>query len=212
MMSDVSNCRKSYDARVTRWEPGTADRLRAAALCLFTERGYHATTVDHIAARAGVTQRTFFRHFADKEEVLFDADAEMEDILVSAARGRVARGGASALEVARVAMHALAVSFDGERESHRARAHVLAQDAALQGRQFVKQERWAVALRATLVGGGVPAGEAAVAVEVASAALRLAYAQWVTVPTRHRLVTMLSAREADVDLLLSASGGVTSRA
>lgn len=194
---------------MTRWEPGTADRLRTAAINLFTERGYQATTVDHIAAHAGVTQRTFFRHFDDKEEVLFDADAEMEDILVSAARGRLARGGTSALEAARVAMRALAVSFDGERDSHRARAHVLAQDAALQGRQLVKQARWAVALRATLVEDGVPAGEAAVAVEVASVALRLAYAQWVTVPRRHRLVTMLSAREADVDLLLSASGDVT---
>ena len=54
-----------------RWEPDSRGRLQEAALALFSERGFDQTTAAQIAARAGVTERTFFRHFADKREVLF---------------------------------------------------------------------------------------------------------------------------------------------
>ena len=60
-----------YDPRMTRWEPGGRGRLELAALALYGERGFENTTVAEIAARAGLTERTFFRHFADKREVLF---------------------------------------------------------------------------------------------------------------------------------------------
>ena len=57
---------------MARWEPGTRERLARAALELFTTRGFEQTTAAEIAAAVGVTERTFFRHFADKREVLFD--------------------------------------------------------------------------------------------------------------------------------------------
>ena len=53
-----------------RWEPGARERLVLAAVDLFTEQGYDATTVAQIADRAGVTKSTFFRHFPDKRELL----------------------------------------------------------------------------------------------------------------------------------------------
>jgi AraC-like DNA-binding protein len=56
---------------MARWEPGAQGRLQQAAMELFAERGYARTTVEDIAARAGLTERTFFRYFADKREVLF---------------------------------------------------------------------------------------------------------------------------------------------
>jgi AcrR family transcriptional regulator len=59
---------------VTRWQPGARERLHSAALELFTEQGFAATTVPEISVRAGLTTRTFFRHFADKREVLFAGD------------------------------------------------------------------------------------------------------------------------------------------
>src|SRR3982074_1927337 len=54
-----------------RWEPGSTERMQMAALELFAEQGFEKTTANEIAARAGVTRRTFFRHFSDKREVLF---------------------------------------------------------------------------------------------------------------------------------------------
>src|ERR1700742_2918236 len=55
---------------MARWEPGARERLVIAAVDLFTEQGYDATTVAQIAERAGVTKSTFFRHFPDKRELL----------------------------------------------------------------------------------------------------------------------------------------------
>ena len=66
-----------YSRVMGRWQPGARDRLEAAALELFLEQGFAATTVPQITARAGLTTRTFFRHFADKREVLFAREAEM---------------------------------------------------------------------------------------------------------------------------------------
>jgi len=61
---------------MVRWEPDAAGRLRKAAVELFAERGVEATTVAAIADRAGVTERTFFRYFTDKREVLFSDQGE----------------------------------------------------------------------------------------------------------------------------------------
>ena len=61
--------------------------LQQAALELFRERGYEQTTAAEIAARAGVTERTFFRHFADKRDVLFDREASVQTALTEAIAG-----------------------------------------------------------------------------------------------------------------------------
>src|ERR1700761_7868265 len=68
---------------MARWEPDARGRREKAALDLFQERGYAHTTVADIAERAGLTQRTFFRHFADKREVLFRGSGELHDTLVA---------------------------------------------------------------------------------------------------------------------------------
>jgi AcrR family transcriptional regulator len=68
---------------VARWEPGAGQRLQAAALALFQERGYHDVTVAEIAERAGLTRRTFFNHFADKREIFFAGAAVFRDAVVN---------------------------------------------------------------------------------------------------------------------------------
>src|SRR5271170_2073309 len=74
----------NYDRPVVRWEPDSRGRLAQAALDLYGERGFERTTVAEIAARAGVTERTFFRHFADKREVLFAGGDMLRDLLITA--------------------------------------------------------------------------------------------------------------------------------
>src|SRR4030081_388335 len=64
-----------------RWEPGSRDRLVVAAVDLFTEQGYDATTVAQIAERAGVGRSTFFRHFADKRELLVAGQEALSRLL-----------------------------------------------------------------------------------------------------------------------------------
>src|SRR5271165_7024300 len=73
-----------YDRRMGRWEPDSRGRLEEAALALYGERGFEATTVAEIAERAGLTERTFFRYFADKREVLFAGAAALQESLVNA--------------------------------------------------------------------------------------------------------------------------------
>src|SRR6202453_4976247 len=77
--------RLAYAVTVSRWAPDARERLETAALDLFTENGYEETTVAQIADRAGLNRATFFRHFADKREVLFGG----EDVLAGLFAGGI---------------------------------------------------------------------------------------------------------------------------
>src|SRR5580693_3590217 len=79
---DVSVCNGVRSGAMARWEPDAAGRLVKAAIELFVERGHDRTTVQEIAARAGLTERTFFRYFTDKREVLFSGAKELEESIV----------------------------------------------------------------------------------------------------------------------------------
>src|SRR5580700_10488012 len=68
---------------MVRWEPDSRGRLAQAAMDLYGEQGFDRTTVAEIAERAGLTERTFFRHFTDKREVLFFGAQALQDLLVS---------------------------------------------------------------------------------------------------------------------------------
>src|SRR5215212_7240773 len=73
-----------YPRGVPRSGAEARRRLQQAALELYRERGFDRTTAAEIAARAGVNERTFFRHFPDKREVLFDGEAELRVALMQA--------------------------------------------------------------------------------------------------------------------------------
>lgn len=185
-----------------RWEPGTKERLREAALARFDEHGYDETSVEEIAGDAGVTERTFFRHFPDKEEVLFDEDDDLLAVLLSGMHGHVGDAPASIdepLAVARAAVRHLATTFEGDRTRHRQRARVLSSSEALVSRQLLKEQRWTGALTQELVAAGVDRHRAAAAAAVAGIGLRLAYAEWTGRSPTASLVTLLDRYEAELD-------------
>ena len=73
-----------YRRAVARWDPGAEERLKRAALELYLERGYDNVTVTHIAERAGLTRRSYFRYFPDKREVLFAGSERLPPALAKA--------------------------------------------------------------------------------------------------------------------------------
>ena len=159
-----------------RWEPDAAGRLREAALELFEERGFEQTTVAEIAARAGLTERTFFRHFADKREVLFRGSEGLRDALVGAIDG--APKSAGPLDAVTAALEASGQVFDKEL-SRRRRAVILA-NPELQERELIKLATLAAALAEALRRRGVAGPIAGLAAETGMAAFRVTFERWVT--------------------------------
>jgi AcrR family transcriptional regulator len=163
---------------MARWEPDAAGRLREAALVLFEERGFEQTTVAEIAARAGLTERTFFRHFADKREVLFRGSEGLRDALVAAIDE--APAAASPLEAVTAALDAAGAVFARELASRR-RAVILA-NPELQERELIKLASLAGALAEALRRRGVEDPVAGLAAETGMAVFRITFERWVTDP------------------------------
>jgi AcrR family transcriptional regulator len=161
---------------VVRWEPDSRGRLAEAALALYGERGFENTTVAEIAERAGLTERTFFRHFADKREVLFGGGEEFEDVLV----GTVARSPESFAPIDAVAagLQAVAVFLEERRAFARRRQAIIAASAELRERELIKLASLSSALARTLRARGLPDSAATLAGEIAIAVFRTAYERW----------------------------------
>ena len=102
-----------------RWEPDARGRLAQAAFALYGERGFEQTTVAEIAARAGLTERTFFRHFADKREVLFWGAGALQELLVSTVAS--APDSVAPIDAVAAALQAAGALLQERRESARQR-------------------------------------------------------------------------------------------
>src|ERR1700737_3268711 len=114
----------TYDRGMGRWEPDAGGRLEQAALKLYGERGFEQTTVAEIAKRAGLTERTFFRHFADKREVLFAGARELQELLVSAVAS--APDPATPIAAVAAALEAAGALLQERRQSARQRQTIIA--------------------------------------------------------------------------------------
>lgn len=161
---------------MSRWKPDGRGRLQQAALTLFRERGYDGTTVADISARAGLTERTFFRHFVEKSEVLFPGFGGLEAIVATTVSA--APAGMGPLDLAAAALDATAVWFEQLREGAVLRQHIIDASPVLQARELVKFVSFAAALGAALRERGVNDFTAALVAEVAVAAFRVAFLQW----------------------------------
>src|SRR5271169_521895 len=126
----------TYHRGMGRWEPNARGRLEQAAMELFIERGFEQTTVTEIAERAGLTERTFFRYFADKREVLFWGAGALQEILVSAIED--APEDATPIEALAASLAAAGTLLQERREAARRRQAVIAANDELRERELVK--------------------------------------------------------------------------
>lgn len=164
---------------MVRWEPGTAERLQKAALELFAVQGFEQTTATQIAQSVGLTERTFFRHFSDKREVLFPRqNAFGESFLAGMAQ---APADAPVIEVMACAVRNSALIFPEERRpSARARQSVISQTPALRERERNKLADLADDLAEALRARGVEDPTATLAAHSGVAAFGVAFTQWIS--------------------------------
>jgi AcrR family transcriptional regulator len=163
---------------MARWEPGARQRLQGAALELFATRGFEQTTAAEIAQSVGLTERTFFRHFSDKREVLFYGQEEFLQAFVDGVDA--APPGTSPLEVIAFALGSAASFFPDERRPYsRIRQAVIEQNPALQERELHKLSGLAATVAGALRTRGVGEPAATLAAESGAAVFRIAFAQWI---------------------------------
>ena len=175
-------------------------RLQQAAVELFGERGYEQTTAAEIAARAGVTERTFFRHFADKREVLFDGQAKLREALTAPIAA--APAALPPLETLYRAFRAVTPLLEANRPFSFPRQRVIASSPALQERELAKVAALAEALALTLHQRGVDGRLAALAARAGMATFCYAVESWFADPAGG-LGTCLERAFAELDGLSS---------
>ena len=158
---------------------------------LYVERGFDETTVAEIAKRAGLTERTFFRHFADKREVLFAGAAMLQDLFVGAV--------VDAPSTWRRWTRRWRASWPAARAHRRRRAfarqryEIIAANAELQERELIKLASLSAALAGALRRRGVRTDAASLAAEVAIAVFKIAFERWVSDPVHLDLVQLIRA-------------------
>src|SRR5262249_39252968 len=154
------------------------ERMQMAALELFAEQGFEKTTATEIAARAGVTRRTFFRHFSDKREVLFSGS--VTDLPETALVEGIARADGGLMPLHMIVSAIVGYDWDAlsPRPLQRKRHAVIMANPELMERELIKYEAIALAFAGTLRLRGFDAGAARLAADVGIAIFRLAYDRW----------------------------------
>jgi AcrR family transcriptional regulator len=185
-----------------RWEPNARERLAEAALELYGERGFEQTTVAEIAKRAGLTERTFFRHYADKREVLFAGSGELERLFVDAVAG--APSSAAPVDALAVGLDAVCEVFADRRAFARKRHAVIAATAELRERELIKLASMAAALAGTLRGRGVAEPAASLTAEAGVAVFKVAFERWIAADEERPLSQLM--RESLQELKALAAG------
>jgi AcrR family transcriptional regulator len=164
---------------MARWEPDARGRLEKAALELFEERGYVRTTVGDIAARAGLTERTFFRYFTDKREVLFSGSEELERGIVDGIAG--APPGVAPLDAVAAAFEAAGADIQGRRELRyvRRRHALVVEHAEIRERELIKLASLSAAATKALRARGVSEPAASLAAEAGITVFKIGFERWI---------------------------------
>jgi AcrR family transcriptional regulator len=193
---------------MARWEPNARERLEQAAMELFAERGYDATAVVDIAARAGLTERTFFRHFADKREVLFGGSHLLAELLAN----RIADAPASVppMEAIALALEAISPFFEERRAVARKRYALIAAHAELRERELIKLASLGSTFTVALRRRGVADSAAGLVAETGIAIFKIAFERWVHDSRRRDLASHVRRSLDELRAVTAASNGARS--
>lgn len=190
---------------MARWEGNTRNRLEQAALELFEEQGYDRTTVAQIAQRANLTERSFYRWFADKREVLFGGSQELEAEF-AAAIGSVPPGTAALPTL--LAAFATGPRVFRPREFLLRRAAVIAANPPLRERELIKLVTISETLTSALLERGIEPETARLATDLGLSVLRLATERWMAEEHRDSNGFPEALSAAAADLLAVAADGL----
>jgi AcrR family transcriptional regulator len=168
----------TYHRHMGRWEPNARGRLAQAAMTLYEEQGFEQTTVAEIARQAGLTERTFFRHFADKREVLFYGMEMLRGLLARAVAD--APASVTAMEAVGAALAAAGAMLQENPERVRLRDAIVSANAELRERELIKLAAMAAAVAGALRDRGTPEPAASLAAETGVAVFKVAFARWVS--------------------------------
>ena len=188
-----------------RWEPNARGRLGEAAFELFTERGFEQVTVAEIAERAGLTERTFFRYFADKREVLFAGSAAFQALFVSSVEN--APESAAPIDAVAAALYAQAATFMEHPAAVRRRQAIIVAHPELRERELIKLAAVAAAVAAALRQRGVRDPAASLTAEAGMAVFKIAFESWIAEPAGPDLTQLI--RESLAELKTVTVGGAT---
>ncbi|HEY3880272.1 MAG TPA: helix-turn-helix domain-containing protein [Trebonia sp.] len=187
---------------MSRWEPNARGRLAQAALELYSERGYDQVTVAEIATRAGLTERTFFRHYTDKREVLFYGASVLQDAFVAGIDE--APAGLAPIDVVGTALEAATAMFGADNAVAAQRMAVVSANPELRERELNKLAVLAGAGAEALRSRGVAEPAASLAAEAGIAVFKIAFQRWVDGPGGQPLSPVI--RESLADLKSVAAG------
>jgi AcrR family transcriptional regulator len=190
---------------MVRWEPGTPERLQRAALELYAGRGFEETTAAEIAQSVGLTERTFFRHFSDKREVLFHGQQLLVRAFLDGAEATPAD--AAPLEVVAAALRSAAAFFPDERRPHsRVRQSVIDRNPALQERELHKLSSLATTLAAAFRARGTADPAATLAAQSGVTVFGIAFTQWIAEGEERSLAEIAAGVLGELVTLTSGSG------
>ncbi len=174
-----------------------------AAFALYGERGFEQTTVAEIAERAGLTERTFFRHFADKREVLFAGAQELQELLVSTVAD--APSSLAPINAAAAGLEAIGAFIQEGGDLARQRQAIIASSAELQERELIKLAALAAALADALRGRGVEDPAASLTAEAGIAVFRVAFERYVAEGNQRDLPRLIRESLDELPRLLEPS-------
>jgi len=186
-----------------RWQPNARERLREAALELFVERGYDRTTVEEIAGRAGLTERTFFRYFADKREVLFGGSHLLQDTLIAGLRDT--DPSAAPIEQVVTAVEA-ANRFFTDPDYSRQRQAIIAGHPDLRERELIKLAALGAAFADALRSRGVKEPTASLTAEAGVAVFKVAFERWIDESNTRGFAELVHDSFAELKSVTAAAG------